>query len=142
MKLLLALALMVGFTSVAQGQANEPVDHVLQFANGTYLGQVTWVQGPRVRSESSFHMQWVSGTDGAPTEPPGDFKVVLWMPGMGHGSSPTHIQQSMDSSGQPLVGAYEVTSLNFIMGGKWDVNITLKFADGSEETQTIALKVP
>jgi len=139
MKFLFTLVLMVAFTSVAQGQ---PSDHVLEFAGGAYVSQVTWVQGPQVRSESSLHMQWKSGADGAPTELPGDFKVVLWMPGMGHGSRPTQIQQSTDSNGQPQVGAYDVTSIFFIMGGKWDVNVTLTLADGSEETQTIAIKVP
>ena len=48
-----------------------------------------------------------------------DLHVFLWMPSMGHGSSPVKIQKVAD-------GEYDVTNVNFIMGGKWDLRIQLK----------------
>lgn len=45
--------------------------------------------------------------------------VVLWMPGMGHGSSPTQVQQ-LD------VGTYMANSVFFVMPGKWEIKFQIK----------------
>ena len=46
-------------------------------------------------------------------------EVVLWMPSMGHGSSPVTIEHLG-------MGQYRVSKVNFIMRGDWDIQIRLK----------------
>jgi len=49
-------------------------------------------------------------------------EVVLWMPSMGHGSTPTQTTR-LD------VGTYRVSNVFFIMPGEWDIRFIIK-ADG------------
>jgi hypothetical protein len=64
------------------------------------------------------------------------------MPDMGHGSAPTQMQRQLDANGNPLPGAYSISNMYFTMPGKWLVNVTLVYANGSKETQTITVDVP
>ncbi len=45
--------------------------------------------------------------------------VKLWMPSMGHGSSPVVIKQVAE-------GTYEVSDIYFIMLGEWEIRFQLK----------------
>ncbi|RPJ66214.1 MAG: hypothetical protein EHM20_17555 [Alphaproteobacteria bacterium] len=51
-----------------------------------------------------------------------DFSVILWMPTMGHGSSPIQIKKLG-------TGIYDLSQIYFIMDGLWHLRIQLK--DGS-----------
>ena len=137
---LILMVLTLGASAVQANHDHSSTTH-LKFANGTVHAHMTWVIGPIVSNESALRIEWMSGVTHSAAEPPGDFKVVLWMPGMGHGSSPTKIQQAHDESGQPLVGVYDVTEIYFIMGGKWDVNLSLELPDGTVETQTVQVQI-
>ena len=46
-------------------------------------------------------------------------QVILWMPGMGHGSSPTQTTR-LD------VGTYRASKVFFIMPGDWEIRFSLK----------------
>jgi hypothetical protein len=50
---------------------------------------------------------------------PTDFKIFLWMPSMGHGSSPVTINKI-------ATGIYDVTDVYFIMDGDWQIKVQLK----------------
>lgn len=143
MKTLFAAFCVVTFGLIAQAYSNH--DHQgtthLKFANGEVHAHVTWVQGPQAADESTLRIEWMNGAAHTPAEPPGDFKVELWMPDMGHGSSPTQNQKVLDQKGQPLMGVYDVTSIYFLMRGQWDVNVSLTLADGTVETQTIKVEI-
>jgi hypothetical protein len=52
----------------------------------------------------------------------GTATVVLWMPSMGHGSSPTTVTR-ID------VGTYRATRVYFVMPGAWDLHFQNKSAD-------------
>lgn len=131
-----------GFAFAHGGHDHDtPMAH-LTFAKGAVHAHATWQAGPQVSTESLLKVEWKSGADHSPTEPPGTFEVVLWMPSMGHGSAPTQIQRVLDAQGQPLVGAYEISNMYFVMGGDWDVNLTLTYQDGTKETQTIKVNLP
>lgn len=52
--------------------------------------------------------------------------VVLWMPSMGHGSSPTKVEPLLDASGTALSGQYGVKQVYFSMDGDWEVRFQLK----------------
>ncbi len=50
---------------------------------------------------------------------PSDFKIFLWMPDMGHGSSPISVKKIG-------TGLYEFSQIYFIMDGFWQLKIQLK----------------
>lgn len=53
-----------------------------------------------------------------------DVKVVLWMPSMGHGTTPVKVQR-LDAK------HFQVTEANFIMEGLWSVNLEVMTTEGS-----------
>lgn len=60
------------------------------------------------------------GTESGPYADPGlNLKAVLWMPDMGHGSSPTRVAQ-----GAP--GQFSVSQVYFSMGGFWEIRLQLR----------------
>lgn len=140
--LVLLFTLLFGGLSYAQdGHDHAGMTHLV-FAKGTVHTLVKWTKGPEVTTESTMIVQWMNGVTHTPAEPPGAFDVSLFMPSMGHGSAPTKIQHLIDAQGQPVVGAYEVSNVYFIMGGDWQVNVILKYQDGTSETQTIDINLP
>ena len=87
-----------------------------------------WVQFP---SESTFGEMKLTFTDPQDTsrklDPKASFAIVLWMPSMGHGSSPVTIER-VD------VGEFKASDVFFIMPGPWDIRYQLKSgADVLEE---------
>jgi hypothetical protein len=51
-------------------------------------------------------------------DPQGQVEVKLWMPSMGHGSSPVKIEKVG-------LGLYKVTRVYFIMPGEWEIRIQI-----------------
>ncbi|MCC6276513.1 MAG: FixH family protein [Oligoflexia bacterium] len=51
--------------------------------------------------------------------PLGSIKVVLWMPSMGHGSSPVKVEQLGDRQ-------YRASQVYFSMPGKWQIRFQIK----------------
>lgn len=49
----------------------------------------------------------------------GDVSVLLWMPSMGHGSSPVTVEKTAD-------GEYKASKVFFIMPGSWEIHIQIK----------------
>lgn len=52
-------------------------------------------------------------------DPDLNIAVVLWMPSMGHGSTPTEVVKIK-------TGEYEAREVYFIMPGEWEIRIQLK----------------
>ncbi|MCO5113390.1 MAG: FixH family protein [Bdellovibrionaceae bacterium] len=120
--------------------SSAPMVH-LTFAQAGVHAHVMWELGPVVGAESRLRVEWKSALDHSSVSPSGDFEVVLWMPSMNHGSAPTLVQNLVDENGKALIGVYEVSNIYFVMGGDWEVRLTLIGADGTFETQTFALDV-
>lgn len=78
---------------------------------------------PDHSGERAFTLQFrepaAGGGPGAPVDPRHDLGVQLWMPSMGHGSSPVSIRRDG-------VGFFSVTKVYFIMPGDWEIRIQLK----------------
>jgi hypothetical protein len=112
-------AQLVTNTELSEGQG-------LRFPKTDYAFVISWVEGPRL-GESRFLMKTWREDMGTINGPYQDLDrklhVFLWMPSMGHGSAPVKIEKSGD-------GEYEVSSVQFIMGGKWEVKFQLK--DGGQ----------
>lgn len=110
-------------------------------ANQTVEAHLAWIQGPRVDTESILDLQFVDSETQQPAILAEELKVTVFMPMMGHGSSPTTITALKDASGKSIPGAYQVSKIYFTMGGEWEVRITLKNADGTSQTQTVKVNL-
>jgi len=102
----------------------------LQFEEGPLVGRKSVMQ-MQVKDRKTQQLIALNET----------IKVTLWMPDMGHGSAPTKIQQINNDQGFPQPGLYRVSNMQFVMGGIWEVYVTLVNAEGQEESQffTVAL---
>lgn len=63
------------------------------------------------------------------------FQVVLWMPSMGHGSSPVAIEK-LDT------GTYRVSQVYFIMGGDWEIQIRAQSIETNKSSNWSIVKIP
>ncbi len=109
--------LLVGFNSFATGDHDhdhsETVCSKLDANVCAHLGHMT-------KLNSSDEVQFVSHVMTPANQPISDMKVDLWMPSMGHGSSPVKLA----SIG---VNKYKVSEAFFIMTGEWQVRMTFTF---------------
>lgn len=124
-QMIFVVVALLGFKPAAAAETQ-----TLTFAHGALAADLAWERGPLVGKESLLHVQWHMA-NGQPTEPGGTFEVVLDMPMMGHGSVPTEVH----TAGKP--GEYRIGNVYFLMGGDWNVMVTLHPATGDEETQTL-----
>ena len=102
-------------------------DQIFVENNGTSFNKIDrsfsldWKVGPEL-GESRFVLKTWNNSDatfnGPYTDLPYQLQVVLWMPAMGHGSAPTKITKIN-------AGEYDVSSVYFIMNGKWDLKVQL-----------------
>ena len=61
-------------------------------------------------------------------------KVVLWMPSMGHGSTPTQVRLSD-------IGSFEVNNVFFIMPGDWELRFQIQLPEGGGDEAVIRLNI-
>lgn len=124
---MLSLLIVMFFTFTAVG--NDFVrseSQPLSFKKTDYSFIISWVDGPK-KGASRFVMKTWKKDLGTMNGPYQDLQknlhIFLWMPTMGHGSAPVKITKIAD-------GEYDVSNVQFIMGGKWDIRFQLK--DGSQ----------
>lgn len=94
----------------------------VRFSKSGYSFAVKWMEGPALGTSRFIMRSWKTDTgsiNGPYTNFPNTLNVFLWMPAMGHGSAPVKIKSLGD-------GEYEVSEVQFIMGGKWEVKFQLK----------------
>lgn len=114
----------------------------LVFRNNTIHLHTNFEKPPTVGTESILLIQARNGSDHTILDLKENIEVELWMPSMGHGSAPTQVERVLDAQGNPLPGAYRVRNIYFIMGGDWDVRITLTDKKGTVESQILNLSFP
>jgi len=94
----------------------------LSFPKSGFCAKIEWLVGPNGDEENSFIVKfWDSSTgttEGPFISPKDDVAVQLWMPSMGHGSSPVTVTRD-----EP--GVYKASRVFFVMPGKWDIRIKL-----------------
>lgn len=82
--------------------------------------KTAWVQRPSESTYGEMTLHFVDPSDETRfIDPKSDPFIVLWMPSMGHGSSPVTIER-ID------VGRYKASEIFFIMPGAWDIRYQLK----------------
>ncbi len=132
MKLAILLLALFASPTYAAGRVNH-----LMFLGGTVHLVATWTNGPNGSpAESLLRAEWVDGATHTLIEAPGSFDVRIFMPAMGHGSSPTQLNRVLDGQGRPIPGAYQVAGIYFTMPGDWEVRVTLRTPDGKSETES------
>jgi hypothetical protein len=102
----------------------------LVFSKVSLCASVTWVKQPTADDQGEFTLRFwepSQGTEAGPyVTPAGDVAVKLWMPDMGHGSSPTKVIAETDATGTPVPGVFDVQNIFFVMNGKWRIFLQLK----------------
>lgn len=94
---------------------------------------ITWETLPTETATGSFQLEFFSSLN--PSERmdiAGEVKVVLWMPAMGHGSSPVTVEKVSS-------GVYKVDRVFFVMPGDWEIRIQVK--NGNNVSDEIVQKI-
>lgn len=113
----------------------------LTFKNKTLHAHAEFEVTPNVASEAVLLLDFKDAAAHENTEIADAVEVVLWMPSMGHGSSPTLVERVLDENGNVVIGAYRVSDMFFLMAGTWEVRVVLTAADGTSETKTFNVKL-
>lgn len=104
-------------------QTQKVTDCVVRFRSLGYCVLWQWERIPTANEVGSavFKVVRSNALDDSPI--PIDIEsvpaLVLWMPSMGHGSSPTKVEQ-ID------IGSYRAKNVFFIMPGEWELRFQLK----------------
>ncbi len=77
--------------------------------------EIQWLKGPRFYDESSLIL-FIKDSKGELIDFSDEFEFQIWMPTMGHGSSPVKIQKLSQ-------GIYKIIDIYFIMPGYWELQI-------------------
>ncbi len=70
-------------------------------------------------SEQEAHALLIVKKGDVVADLPENFSIFLWMPSMGHGSSPITVKKLS-------AGIYELTTIYFIMDGAWELKVQTK----------------
>lgn len=140
-QILLVMTMMLTplFAFASPDHGAKPDAHLVFAASG-YHAHLKWEQGPQEGVESILRIEFMNPNTHMPTAIPFDVAVKLFMPSMGHGSSPTKIEKVFDANGEELPGVYRVSKVQFLMAGDWELRITIK-NETESETQVYALTV-
>ena len=90
----------------------------LELVKENLCASITWESEPTESTKGVFLLKFTN-VAGAATAPAQAVGVKLWMPAMGHGSSP--IQLAAVSA-----GVYRVSDVYFVMAGRWEIHVQLK----------------
>jgi hypothetical protein len=113
--------------------ANPPTDRgsapqgdcPLAFPKSGLCASITWDSALTSDAENTATLRFWDSNTGSEAGPyrnidaDGEAAVALWMPAMGHGSSPVTVTAQGG-------GVYSVTKAYFIMPGAWDVRVQIK----------------
>jgi hypothetical protein len=104
----------------------------LDFPGQDLCASLAWLQKPLDDEKGELLLRfWKKSTpplsDTGPfIDPPFSVTAKLWMPDMGHGSSPTRVVPEKSINGDVLPGEYRVQEVYFVMPGKWEIWVELK----------------
>lgn len=92
-----------------------------EFSLRTLNLQFYWDHRPTDKKDAgSFTLEFFDPQDRSRfLDPQEDLVVFIWMPDMGHGSSPVKVDRLSQ-------GVYRISNVYFLMGGRWDIHIQLK----------------
>ena len=110
--------------------SQKPSDCPLLFAKQGLCASWTWAKAPNdedfAQAQVRFWKVDEATSSGPYVDPSLTVSAKLWMPSMGHGSSPVTVQRHLDASGAALPGIFDVSKVYFSMPGPWEVWLQLK----------------
>lgn len=108
------------------------------FANSGLCLDWKWEKKPTEEVEGSliFKIYRLDLADRTPVlvDAPSLPKLVLWMPSMGHGSSPTSVQR-IDT------GIYRATKVYFVMPGPWELKFQFKNTESRVDEAKVQISI-
>lgn len=128
--LLLTACLNVPLLNYAKAapQRAAPKGCALEFTKTGHCASIEWTREPSGEETGSFVLRFwdaATGTEHGPyVAPAPGVAAKLWMPSMGHGSSPIMVTPA--SGAGPGAGVYEATGVFFVMPGKWELWVELR----------------
>ncbi len=132
----LIAALFIGQVSLAhEDHDHSPLAGHMSFKQDTLHIRASFLAAPVVGQESLLVLEAKNPRTHQATELSDNVEVVLWMPSMGHGSAPTRVERAVDANGDALAGVFNVRNVYFVMGGDWEVRVTLTDSQGVQETK-------
>jgi hypothetical protein len=103
------------------------------FSSENICLKTEWIQKPTESTYGEMTLSFVDRNDQSRfVDPLTEPFIVLWMPSMGHGSSPVKMER-LD------IGKFRASEIFFIMPGPWDIRYQLK--DGSNVIEEKIQKV-
>lgn len=99
----------------------------IYFTTEDLCASYSWRKAPTEQDFGSFALSFFK-KDGTAADPQMTLKIVIWMPDMGHGSSPVKITKK-------AVGSYVVDNVFFSMHGDWQIRFQLLNAAAVAEEQ-------
>lgn len=125
--------------NLGQGsQEQKASDCTLRFRTSGHCLAWKWEKVPSPTEAGALVFKVYRGNllDDSPLET--DFSsnpsVVLWMPSMGHGSSPTTMER-ID------VGTYRASNVFFIMPGEWEIRFQVKEGTSVQDEAVVTLTI-
>lgn len=100
----------------------------LSFTKENLCATWVWNTQPTEDANGNLTVTFTDKTTGAAVDPHATLKVLIWMPDMGHPSSPTEVTRK-------ATGVYFVDRVFFSMKGAWQIRFQLKNAAALEEEQ-------
>ncbi len=117
----------------------------LEFTKSDLCASIEWVKNPTEEESGAFTLRFWSlsqGTESGPyIAPSNEVFVKLWMPSMGHGSSPVTIKPALNTSGEIIAGVYDVSDVFFTMHGNWEIQVQLRQARKVIEQAKIDVRI-
>ncbi|RYZ73595.1 MAG: hypothetical protein EOP05_09900 [Proteobacteria bacterium] len=116
--------------SPEKGSAGECL---LKFTSQDLCGDFNWEKMPNESETGVFVVRFTHPQSGSLVDPSLPLKVILWMPSMGHGSSPVEVTRLS-------TGLYRVARVFFSMPGTWQIRFQLMQANNVVEEQIATLQ--
>lgn len=110
----------------------------LKFNNSGYCISWSWEKTPTESDKGSLIFKIYRGNLYDDTlvmiDPVSTPKVILWMPSMGHGSSPTKVER-LD------VGTFRANEVFFVMPGDWEIRFQIKEGANITDEAIVSLSI-
>lgn len=119
-----------GETQPPTGDFQKPQAHLPASRTPIWL---EWEARPTDEEFGSFLLKTGASLD-ALEDVEGNLAVVLWMPSMGHGSSPVTVERISK-------GTYRASKVFFTMPGDWEIRIQRKVGGRVAEQTAIAIRL-
>ncbi len=111
----------------------------IAFPQTGLCARLDWEKVPTEEETGVFLLKLsrAGAPEGVLTDPPAGLTlaVKLWMPSMGHGSSPVKIVRVQTSGGSIVPGVFRVENVHFVMPGAWEIRVMLRDPDGKPVEQ-------